>query len=292
MSHVRNLFAKPSGYGREAPKSFAERLPEEVTEIPAPPHLAEAPVRLEFPVEEARIRPETRLIVHTDPRGTAADRFRLARMRLRELRNVGTLNSLLVTSPLANEGKSTVVMNLASVLSERGKRPILVVEADLHHPCLVKTLGLEAWAGLTSCLQNDLSPLSAIRRVEPLGWCLLPAGETRRNPTELLQTPAFGNLMQRLAPHFEWILIDSPPVVPLTDSISLQHHADGTLVVIRAEQTPREAIEQAVALLGRKKICAVILNGIEADNQPRPREQEREETMYQTMDIRGSRTTE
>jgi Mrp family chromosome partitioning ATPase len=109
-------------------------------------------------------------------------------------------------------------------------------------------------------------PLSAIRRIEPLGWYLLPAGEPRRNPTELLQTPAFGQIMQKLSPCFDWILIDSPPVIPLTDSLSLQHHADASLLVVRAGQTPREAVEQTIELLGKKNILGVVLNGVEARN--------------------------
>jgi Mrp family chromosome partitioning ATPase len=73
--------------------------------------------------------------------------------------------------------------------------------------------------------------------------------------------------MQRLTPCFDWILIDSPPAVPLTDALSLQQHTDGTLLVVRAGHTPREAVEQAVALLGKKKITGIILNAVEGWNR-------------------------
>ena len=130
---------------------------------------------------------------------------------------------------------------------------------------LAGTLGLRPWNGLTECLTDDAtSPLSAIRRIEPLGWYLLPAGEPRRNPTELLQTPAFGQIMQKLAPHFDWVLVDSPPVIPLTDSLSLQQHADACLLVVRAGRTPREAVEQTIALLDKKNVFGIVLNGVEA----------------------------
>jgi succinoglycan biosynthesis transport protein ExoP len=156
-------------------------------------------------------------------------------------------------------------LNLATALAERGKRNVLVVEADLHHSSLSEGLRLKPWAGLTECLLDDaMPPLSAIRRIEPLGWYLLPAGEPRRNPTELLQTPAFGAIMQKLAPSFDWILIDSPPVIPLTDALSLQQHADASLLVVRAGHTPREAVEQTIALLGKKNIVGIVLNGVEA----------------------------
>jgi capsular exopolysaccharide synthesis family protein len=262
MSHVRNLFTKTAA-ARPEPGPALASLPENVAEMPR--QSAEPPPLIDFPVEQAQFKPENRLILQSDPRGAAADRFRFLRMRLRELRNTGALQKLLITSPLAGDGKSTMVLNLATVLSERGKHPVLVLEADLRHSSLTGMLGLETWPGLTACLQNDsISPLSTIRRVDPLGWCLLPAGEARKTSTELLQTPAFGHLMERLTPHFDWILIDAPPVIPLTDSILLQHHVQGTLLVVRAGQTPKEAIEQSVTLLGRKKICGVILNAVEA----------------------------
>lgn len=268
MSHVRNLFHKPSGHehslspGPVAAASIAS-VPENFINFPKVAATAAVAIP-EFLVEEAHLRPECRIVFHADPRSQAADRFRLLRMRLKEHWSSGKLKKLLITGPLAHDGKSTVILNLATALAERGKRSVLVVEADLHHSSLSEILGLNPWAGLTECLIDDLTPMqSAIRRIEPLGWYLLPAGEPRRNPTELLQAPAFGNIMQKLAPCFDWILIDSPPVIPLTDALSLQQHADASLLVVRAGQTPREAVEQTVALLGKKNIVGIVLNGVE-----------------------------
>jgi capsular exopolysaccharide synthesis family protein len=264
MSHLRNLFHKPSGHEdissgavsvATAPESPAASA--NVARIAVPPP--------EFPVEEAYVGPENRLVYYADPRSPAADRFRLLRMKLKTLWKTGKLKKLLITGPLAHDGKSTVVMNLATALAERGKRRVLVVDADLHHSSLGERLRLKPWAGLTECLvDHDAPPLSCIRRIDPLGWYLLPAGDPRRNPTELLQTPAFGHIMEQLAPSFDWILIDSPPVIPLTDSISLQQHADASLLVVRAGRTPREAVEKTIELLGKKNILGIILNGMEA----------------------------
>jgi capsular exopolysaccharide synthesis family protein len=264
MSHIRNLLHGPLAHEHVPPAPSKKAAPENVVTYGGSVATA-APALPEFPVEEAHLRAENRLVYYADPRSPAADRFRLLRMRLKEHWSAGKLKKLLVTGALAHDGKSTVVLNLATALAERGKRTVLVVEADLHHSSLAESLQLKPWAGLTECLIDDAtSPLSAIRRVEPLGWYFLPAGEPRRNPTELLQTPAFGNVMQKLAPSFDWILIDSPPVIPLTDSLSLQQHADATLLVVKAGQTPREAVEQTIALLGKKNILGIVLNGVEA----------------------------
>ena len=266
MSHFRNLFHKPAGQ-----EPFP--LPRPLDAVAAAresssgsPHAAAAATQAlpDFPVEGAQLLPENRLVYYTDPRSPAADRFRLLRMRLKAHWKAGKLKKLLVTGPLPHDGKSTVLLNLATALAERGKRTVLVIEADLHHSALAHVLRLRPWAGLAECLTDDATPpLSAIRRIDPLGWYLLPGGEPRRNPTELLQTPAFGHILGQLSPCFDWILIDSPPVVPLTDSISLQQHADATLLVVRADRTPREAVEQSIELLGKKNILGVVLNGVE-----------------------------
>jgi capsular exopolysaccharide synthesis family protein len=263
MSHLRNLFQKPPGQQPSPPAASAAAVPENIVSSSNVATVATAPP--EFPVEEAHLRPENRLVYYSDPRSPAADRFRLLRMRLKTLWKTGKLKKLLITGALAHDGKSTVVLNLATALAERGKRTVLVVEADLHHSSLTETLGIRPWAGLTECLTDDATPpLSAIRRIEPLGWYLLPAGEPRRSATELLQTPALGHILEQLAPCFDWILLDSPPVIPLTDSISLQQHADASLLVVRAGKTPREAVEQTIELLGKKNILGIVLNGMEA----------------------------
>jgi succinoglycan biosynthesis transport protein ExoP len=258
MSHVRNLFQKTVGQGYDRSSAPVGLAPEE--NIPA---VAKAFDLKGTPVDEVHIQPASRIVFHTAPHSPAADRFRYLRMRLRERWNVGKLKTLLITSPLAHDGKSTVTLNLATALSEGGTRKVLVMEADLHRSTLIQHLGLKVWPGLTDCLDAGLNPLSAIRRLEPLGWYLLPAGGPRSNPTELLQSAALSGVTQTLSPHFDWILIDAPPVIPLTDALSLRPQADASLLVVRAGRTPKEAIEDAVALLGKQHIMGMVLNGVE-----------------------------
>ena len=88
----------------------------------------------------------------------------------------------------------------------------LVDRSDLYHPGLIPLLGLKNGPGLAECLIEGLNPFSALRQVGPLGWYLLPAGNPPENPGELLHGEAFSKTMQTLAPYFDWILIDSPPV--------------------------------------------------------------------------------
>jgi capsular exopolysaccharide synthesis family protein len=280
MSHLRNLLYRSSN-GEPGNSASATAVAGEASSakasaaLPATPVLrGEAPALssgvatiADFPMDEANFTPEARIIFHTAPRDPAADRFRLLRMHLRDIWRTGRLKKLLITGALAGDGKSTVTMNLATALVERGRRSVLVVEADLHHTAISEVLRLKQKAGMSDCLVDEtLSPLACIRRIEPFGWHLLSAGEPRKNSTELLQGPNLGRILNEAAASFDWVLIDSPPVVPLTDTVSLQQHADATLLVVRAEQTPREAVEQTISLLGKKNILGIVLNGVEPRN--------------------------
>jgi protein-tyrosine kinase len=220
-------------------------------------------------VEEALPEHLGRIVYHTSSTSLAADKFRLLQMRLREFWTSGKLKSVLVTSPLPGDGKSTIALNLATALNEQGKRTVLLIDADLHRGCLNDQLGLKPHVGLRECLQQGLNPFSAIRRIEPLGWYLLSAGELHvGSPTELLHPQVIANLLQKLSPHFDWIVIDSPPVLPLSDAVALKNHVDGSLLIARAGFTPAKAVEDAIALLGQKHIIGLVLNGMEKINQP------------------------
>src|SRR5205823_6052370 len=137
--------------------------------------------------------------------------------------------TLVITSPLPRDGKSTVAINLAAALAEGGKRRVLLIEADLHHPTVAKTLGVQTRPGLSECLESGLDPFSALQLLNPLRWYLLQAGEPRKNPTELLQSDSLSVVMHKLSLHFDWILIDTPPVAPLSGALLLACQADASL---------------------------------------------------------------
>ena len=230
--------------------------------------LERADIGLPVATELSPVSAESRVVVHTDPRSAGADRFRLTRIRLKNIQASRGLKSLLVTSPLPGDGKSTVTLNLATVLSENGRQPVLLVEADVYRPTLIKKLGLNPWPGLTECYERGSDPMSAIRRIDPLGFYLLPAGHPVDGDSSFLQTNFASQLIKGLASSpFSWVLIDSPPTTPIADILVLKAHTDATLLVIRAGQTPREAIEETTRNLGRDHIIGIILNGVEGLNR-------------------------
>jgi Mrp family chromosome partitioning ATPase len=155
-------------------------------------------------------------------------------------------------------------LNLATGLSEEGKRPVLLLEADVHRPTLVKKLGLKPWPGLTESFKNKSDPMLAIRRIDPLGFYFLPAGHPVEDDSTLLESDFASQLIKSLcSSFFSWVLIDCPPTTPIADILVLRGQADATLLVTRAGQTPREAIEESIRNLGRDHILGIILNGVE-----------------------------
>lgn len=249
----------------EEPDTFEPVTPQaSVSDHPADSPVLEPSFDLgEIPVEEATIAPNARIVYYTEPDSPGADRFRLLRIRLWPLWESGKLSSLVITSAQAQDGKSTVALNLATALAEQGKRRVLLIEGDLHHPSLTDRLGLPVSAGLAQCLEASLDPLSALRRVEPLGLYFLPAGQPEGNPTELLQSPALAKTFEKLRPCFDWILVDTPPSVPLTDTLSFRDCADACLLVVRADHTPRNAVEAAIARVGKQHLIGILLNASE-----------------------------
>ncbi len=217
-----------------------------------------------IPVEQATIGASSRIALVTNPASPEADRFRFLRMRLRELKETANLHNIVITSPLPQDGKSTIALNLATALAEGGKRSVLLVDGDLHCPRLASSLGIPARPGLAECIESGLDPMSAIRRIEPLKWYFLQAGITKANPSELLHFHAACESFNAVAGLFDWILFDTPPVLPLTDALSLSKNmAASVLMVVRANWTSSNALEEAVARIGPKNIFGIVLNRAE-----------------------------
>lgn len=206
---------------------------------------------------------ESRLVFHTEPHGPAAERYRLMRLRLQQVRADANVKTLLITSPSAQEGKSTVALNLAAALVEKRNQNVLLLEGDLRCPTLASMLGLKLPSGLTQCTRSEVGLQSVIWKVEPLGFYLLPAGKPLDNPAELLDSEWFSEVTAKLVDSFDWIIIDSPPAIPVVDALSLKRRADASIVVARAGRTQQNAISETIQALGPDDVLGIILNGVE-----------------------------
>jgi succinoglycan biosynthesis transport protein ExoP len=202
----------------------------------------------------------------TQPGEAGGETFRVLRHRLEMIRRRRPLGKLLVTSAIPKEGKTTVATNLAATLARTSNR-VLLLDGDLRHPGVDGALGLGPMAGLGDWLDERAELRSVLRRVEPHGFVYLAAGEARGNPAEILRRTALAEFLAASATTFDWIVIDSPPLVPFVDAHHLATLADGVLLVLRQDVTPLPAIEQAMAALDRAFLVGAVLNGVRDMNR-------------------------
>lgn len=213
--------------------------------------------------EYIHVRPENRIVAHTHPQSAGGERFRFLRAYLRDLQAGGKLKVLLLTSALPSEGKSTIAVNLATVLAKQGSHRVLLLEADLRRPSLTRQWGVKPWEGVAEILRRNSDPVSCIRLVQPLGIYVLPAGVDTAEPTEVIPREGYAELIGRLAPHFDWIVVDSPPAIAIADALELKQMADAVLLIVRAGYAPREAVEEAMDEFANGKVIGIILNCME-----------------------------
>jgi protein-tyrosine kinase len=207
------------------------------------------------------VAPGSRLAAVADPKGFSAEKFRALATRLENLRNERDLKSLLVTSGVMNDGKTLVTGNLAVTLAKQSGVRVLVVEGDLHRPALTSLLGLTRLRGLThwwSGHDDNIAPY--ICKLEQLPLWFLSAGESFDHPSQILQSARFAETFARLAGSFDWIIVDSTPLLPTVDVNLWARLVDGMLLVVRAGATPVKALKKGLASLDNPKLVGVVLN--------------------------------
>jgi capsular exopolysaccharide synthesis family protein len=212
------------------------------------------------PGEDAAIE----LLPHHQPRSTVAEAYRSVRTALL-LSRAGGVKSITVTSCYPREGKSVTATNLAVVLGQLGKK-VLVIDADLHKPRLHEILRVSNRAGLVSVLAEGLDPEQAIVKTVLPGVFALPAGPISPNPSGLLSSPAMTEFLARAAVTFDFVVIDTPPVLAVADAIVIGHQTDGVVLCVRGGKTAREHVRRVrdELMSARVKILGVLINNLEA----------------------------
>ncbi len=186
------------------------------------------------------------LLVAGDPRSTRSEAFRQLRTNLRFINPDRPPRSLAITSSVPEEGKTTTAANLAITLADAGVR-ICLVEGDMRRPRLAEYLGVEGAVGLTDVLVGSSSLSDAIQTWGTRQQLhFLPSGALPPNPSELLASHALHELLHELERQFDLVIIDSPPVLPVTDGALLSNAADGALVVVRHGRTRRDQVMRTV----------------------------------------------
>jgi capsular exopolysaccharide synthesis family protein len=179
------------------------------------------------------------------------------------MRKVQPLQTLLVTSPLPQEGKTFVAANLARVIAKQPDCRILLVDADLRIPAMDRALGASATPGLAEFLGGAADITAILQRGPSDNLFFIPAGKVVANPTELISNGRFESLMKRMTAAFDWIILDSPPVIPVSDARMLAAFCDGVMLLVNSGTTPRDLAQKACGEFPRSQILGVILNRVE-----------------------------
>jgi protein-tyrosine kinase len=204
--------------------------------------------------------PKTMLFFDEQNRGLGTEQFRTLRSHLYLLRKELPLKRLLITSPLPKEGKTFVAGNLAQALVRQEDRRVLLVDADLRMSGLHLWLGAPSTPGLSDYLSGGVDEFAVIQRGPIDNFFFVPAGKSATNPSELIGNGRLKVMLDRLAPSFDWIILDSPPATLVSDAKLLAEVCDGVLMVVLASSTPFDLAQKSCQEFRGRRILGVALN--------------------------------
>lgn len=214
---------------------------------------------------QAEWKPDPTSIVfnNADPFYPGTEQFRTLRSRLYRMRETQPLQTILISSAIPAEGKTMVASNLAFALVRQPGCRVLLIDADLRSPRIHILLGTPEAPGLADYLQETATEFEVTQRCNEEGLCFIPAGNHVTHPSELISSVRMKQFLERVKPAFDWIIIDSPPAIPVADASVLGGLVDGVLFVVRANSTPSEASLKGCKELREAHIIGVVLNTAE-----------------------------
>ena len=203
----------------------------------------------------------SRLVAWNDPNSLGAEKFRALAVRLDDMRRQYQLNSLQVTSSVINEGKSFVSANLAVTLAKYSGSKTLLIEGDLHRPTAAALFGLKELPGISDWWAGRDQDISRyLLRLSGTSLCLLPAGRSCDRPSDILRSGRLAEVFAQLSARFDWIVVDSTPMLPVIDANLWSRLVDGTLLVVREGIAPLKALKKGLQSLDRPNLIGVVVN--------------------------------
>jgi capsular exopolysaccharide synthesis family protein len=278
MSHIfealqRAEVERSGGNPSTVPESVAELLERRVGEapqvavVPQPPNgappveakpgdlLAAAQTIVPLP------GPNSRLVCLLDQGSLAAEKFRVLGLRLRTLREKRPLKRIVITSTIPEEGKTLTAANLALNQSRSKVLKTVLIDGDLRRPSVGERFGLSrSLPGLVECLTGEKQLPEVLYKLQNTNLFVVPAGIPPENPLELMQTGRAADVLTRLGNVFDWVIIDSPPVIPLADTSFWMKLSDGVLLVAREGVTEKKPLKRALEIIDRSTLLGVVVN--------------------------------
>jgi capsular exopolysaccharide synthesis family protein len=211
---------------------------------------------------------DKRLVTLTAPLSFAAEQYQGLRMTVEQLKRLRDVRLIAVTSPSAGDGKTLTSINLAGVLSHGSDARVLLIDADLRRPEIATRLGIVAVnsRGLVDAVADDRVSLDEVtHKIDGFNLSVVPAGVTRLPVHEILRSPRLERLLQSAREQYDFIVVDTPPLLPVFDASLVAKLVDGLLLVVAANQTPRKLLGEALTHLDPSKVLGLVFN---RDTQP------------------------
>ena len=207
------------------------------------------------------------LIAHNDLKNPATEAYRVIRTSIQFAQAGKELKTIALTSCTSNEGKSTTIANLAVVLTQAGKS-VLLLDCDMRNPNVHKNFNLSNKVGLSSCISMGTALSDAVQKTSIEGLYALTGGVIPPNPSELLGSEQMKNVLQRAKEQYDYVLIDTPPVMPVTDALIVGRFVDGMILVIASAEVKVEMARDVKNQLvnAGANILGVVLNKVRSEH--------------------------
>lgn len=207
------------------------------------------------------------LVTQNAPKNPAAEAYRVIRTGIQFAQAGKELQTIALTSCTPNEGKSTTIANLAVVLTQAGKS-VLLIDCDMRNPTVHKNFNLSNKVGLSSCISMGTALSDAVQKTSIEGLYALTGGVIPPNPSELLGSEQMKNVLQRAKEQYDYVLIDTPPVMPVTDALIVSRFVDGMILVIASAEVKVEMARDVKNQLvnAGANILGVVLNKVRSEH--------------------------
>jgi protein-tyrosine kinase len=236
------------------------------TTVEAQRHVPAPPAGFLEQIQEAPFNPaaEALLIDANRPQEAPNEEFRSLRTRLNHLQTLQPIHTVVVTSPSPAEGKSFAAANLALSEANLAGNLVLLIDFDFRRPVVHNLFQLERAPGATDYLLGQAPLAACMKRIAGTNLCVMPAGSAVKNPLELLNLREVKTLFQELPKTFNWVLLDSPPLLFSADANLLGTLTDGTILVVRIGATTIDTVHRAMQSLCENNVLGIVVNGARA----------------------------
>jgi protein-tyrosine kinase len=216
-------------------------------------------------VPNAALGIDKNVVTYYQPKGVVAEQYRTLRTNIKRINKETPVKCIIMTSSIHNEGKSTTSINLAVAMTYELEKKILLIDADLRKGRVHELLGLRNIKGLANYLEGEATEEDIIRETPIHGLDIVTCGFVPESPSELLGSRKMIDFLWAMEQKYDFIIIDTPPIIPLTDAAVLGTSVDGVLIVAQAGRTKREVIHQAELLLTQAgcNILGYVLTNVE-----------------------------